>query len=393
MIIIKKPEIQIEEASAIISSIFLIEGKENRLWYKLPASLKNYLVTENVDAFLVGLLFLGLKTGNNIKLESPVSARLYYTLNHYLIPALCLANPKFQKINIFAEELNEKDLNLEKIAGTGLSCGIDSFATYFDHINEKGAYKIKYFTFFNVGSHGDLGGEKARRVYSERLQNVLEFAKNEEKEVITVDSNISEILGLNFQQTNTLRSISCILNLQKLFKHYYYASSYRFEHFKLDPKDTSYYDILNLHLLSTESITFFSTAANFTRIEKTELISNFEGTYNYLDVCVDLNKDPGEKNCTECDKCLRTALTLELYGKLHLYNKVFDIEKFHINKDQFIGKLLASKEKNIFNKDLWNLLKKRRLIHLIHYIEYIVLKYNSTKNAFKKFIKRQLKRY
>jgi hypothetical protein len=391
MIIVKKPEIQIEEDSAIIFSIFLIDGKEDRLWYKLPASFKNYLVTENVDAFLVGLLFLGLKTGNNIKLESPVSARLYYTLNHYLIPALCLANPKFQKISIFAEELNDKDLNTGKIAGTGLSCGVDSFATYYDHINEKGAYEIKYFTFFNVGSHGDLGGDKARKIFKERLKSVKEFSIKTGKKVIAIDSNLSEILGLNFQQTHTIRSFSCILNLQKLFKNYYYASTYRFDYFNLGIKDSSYYDILNVGMLSTESTNFFSSVANLTRIEKTALISNYKDTYRHLDVCTNPNENA--QNCSICDKCLRTELTLELLGKLNLYDKVFDIKKYYIHKSKFIGKVLATKEENVFNKDLWNLLKKKNQIHFIHQIECLNFKYKSQKKDFKKFIKKQLKRY
>ncbi|RKS45143.1 hypothetical protein BC962_2819 [Gillisia mitskevichiae] len=392
MIVINSPEITAQDEFTVISSLIEIDGKEERLWYKFPQKFQQFLVTENLDAFLVGILVLGLKTGNNIKLESPVSARLYYTLNHYLIPALCLANPKFQKINIFAEVLNESDLNFGKLAGTGLSCGVDSFATYYDHLTEKGSYRIQFFTFLNAGSHGDLGGENPRMVYQKKLLQIKKFGKEENLEVISIDTNLSEILNINFQSTHTLRNFSCILNLQKLFKNYYYASPNRFDEFSLNSIDSGDYDLLNVSMLSTESINFFSSAANLTRTERTNLITNYSQTYKYLDVCTNSSIQNNWGNCSECEKCLRTELTLELLGKLHLYDKVFNIKKYYKNKNRFIGKVLATKEENVFNKDLWNLLKEKNQIHFIHYIECISFKFKSHKKEFKKFIKKKSKR-
>src|SRR5690606_13191059 len=122
--IIHTPQIETEGTFVIISAEIETNGVIEKLWYKFPEEYKKFLVTENVDAFLVGLLFLALKSGNDISLKAPVSARLLYTLRHYLIPALTLANPEFHKIKIFAEQLNYDDLNTGKIAGSGMSCGI-----------------------------------------------------------------------------------------------------------------------------------------------------------------------------------------------------------------------------------------------------------------------------
>ena len=166
MIVINNPQIETKEEEVLLYSDIEFNSGTERLWYKLPLKFQEYLVIENADAFVVGLLFLALKKGEDIELKTPISARLHYTLTHYLIPALCLANPKLHKIRIIAKQVNASNLNKEKVAGCGLSCGVDSFATYYQHIDETGPFKIEYFTFLNAGSLGDFGGENTQNTFS-----------------------------------------------------------------------------------------------------------------------------------------------------------------------------------------------------------------------------------
>src|SRR5690606_756799 len=114
--------------------------------------------------------------------------------------------------------------------------------------------------------------------------------------------------------------------------NYYYSSAYRFDHFKFNARDTSDYDTLILKMLSTESTTFFASAAQFTRVERTEKISAFTTTYKYLDVCTDPPVDSLYINCSQCFKCMRTQLTLELIGRLEEYNKVFNLKIYYKEK-------------------------------------------------------------
>lgn len=361
MIIIEKPVLKIIDGEVLCSFRFEYEGVTRDLWYKLPAKFKKFIVTENLDTALVGLLFLGLKTGTDIKLNGPVSARLYYTLKHYLINALCLANPSFKSLDIYADSFSNKNLNLTGEAATGLSCGIDSFATYFDHEKEIESFRIKYFTFFNVGSNGDFGGENAKKLFKKRARRVKEFAEMERIELINVDSNLSEILKLNFQETHTMRSISCVLLLQKLFKYYYYASSLRFDRFKLDQKRIAEYDLLSLQMLSTESTILFSSVSQMTRIERIQFIANKPETYNYLDVCTHAFNTFYKVNCSRCPKCIRTMLTLDILGFLDKYDKVFDVSHFKRNRSQYLGKLLFMDNKETLDFELIQFIKKRNI--------------------------------
>ena len=73
---------------------------------------------------------------------------------------------------------------------------------------------------------------------------VKPYVKSASKKLITIDSNLSELLMMNHQQIHTIRDVSCILNLQKLFFYYYYAAAHRFDYFEISDKDMEYYDIL-----------------------------------------------------------------------------------------------------------------------------------------------------
>jgi len=392
MIVIYPAKLKIEGDSAIISAEFESQGRTKELWYKVPAEYENYLVTERLDAFLVGLLFLGLKTGQDVKIFGTISKRLYYNLTHYLIPALCLSDSNFKEFKVMPSSFDGTNLNLANVAGTGLSCGIDSFATYYDHILEKESFAINYFTFFNVGSHGDFGGDMSRELFQTRLKSVENFAKGEGKEVLTVDSNLSELLQMNFQKTHSLRSISCVLLFQKLFKNYYYASAYRLDHFSLNSKDTSDFDIFNLNMLSTESTNLYSAVAQFTRVERTLEVAKHPETYNFLDVCIHPWMNNDSLNCSSCYKCLRTQLTLDIAGKLNNYRNVFNLDKYYELRNKYIGELLIKTNKSDLDKELIAFLKKSD-IHL-PYINYYSIKYwkKNKIDIFKKIIKKKLNR-
>lgn len=237
------------------------------------------------------------------------------------------------------------------------------FCTYFDHEDEVCPYLIEYFTFFNVGSHGDNGGDKARKIFNERFNNISRFAEKVNREVITVDSNLSEILKMKFQETYNLRTISCALLLQKLFKNYYYSSGTRFDHFAFNNKEIADLDMLIIPNLSTESTSFFVSALKYSRIERTKLISEFSQTFDHLDVCTHPYRERRDEiNCSECYKCQRTMLTLEILGKLDFYEKVFDIDKFRKNKKKYIGWLLSKKKKLTLDRELIRVIKEMNRI-------------------------------
>ncbi|MCL6572370.1 MAG: hypothetical protein K6T88_11905 [Bacillus sp. (in: Bacteria)] len=348
---IHTPEIVKTKTGVRLQSLFRVDEKEDYLWYEVDEKYGQYLTIERTDAFLVGLFLLALKKGNDIEVLGPVSERLYYKLNKYLFHLTAEIRGDQKEIKIYCDKVVAEFLPNEGAVGTGLSCGIDSFSTIYNHLVEDcpDDYKITHFTFFNVGSNGSLGGEKARNLFRKRTDLVKPCANELGKELITVDSNISEILELGFYETHTYRNLSACLALQKLFKIYYYSSSYALKYFELKPESCGHYDIFNMSMLSTENISFFSSCPHHTRVDKTRMVSNYEPAYKYLNVCI-----VNGENCGGCEKCVRTLLTLEVLGKLNEFSSAFNLDNYYKKRDNYLAKILAFHNSNDYMKEIYD---------------------------------------
>ena len=203
-----------------------------------------------------------------------------------------------------------------------------------------GGLKISYLTYFNAGSHGDFGGDMARKTFNQRFLRVSQFAQEIGLKIIKVDTNLSEILRMKFVSTHTIRNLSCVLHLQKLFQYYYYSSALRFDNFLITRQAMARYDLLVLECISTESVKFYSTLSDKTREERTAIISSYDKSFHYLDVCVNPKSAQEKVNCSVCDKCLRTQLTLDVIGELKNFDQVFDLDLYYKHKDKYIGRIL-----------------------------------------------------
>jgi len=366
---------------------FESNGVKDTLWYEFDAKWEEYLVIEQSDAFVVGLILLALKNNEDIYIEGTISRRLFYGLTNYVIPALDDAKLFDTKINLHSKQLSSLHFQLSNKNATGISCGIDSLSTYINNESLGESLNIDILTFFNVGSNGDFGGTNARKLFNYRVQEVNKFCEFVDKELLTVDSNLSELLKLNFAATATIRNISVVLCLQKLFSNYYYASGVKYDSFLLSSDFMGYYDLLVLHGLSTESTHVYSSMTHLTREERTELVGiNHNLTSPFLDVCVSPKENL--KNCSKCYKCMITQLTLDVNGMLNDFNKVFDLEIYDKNRDKFLGQILLLKNSSRVYKNLYDYMNSKGFsFNFSHYLLSFVLYYKSKKKTFKKMIK------
>ena len=280
--------------------------------------------------------------------------------------------------------------------GASISCGVDSFYTLLKHQNQKDEkYNITHLTFFNAGSNGEYGGEKARDLFNKRVEYVGKFCEENNYNLITIDTNINEFLMMNHEKTHTFRTLGCVLALQKLFSKYYFASGLPFDGSHIDESDTAFYDILNVQCFSNENISFYCSGIETTRLEKIKYISNFKETYNWLNVCV-----IDESNCGKCEKCIRTMTALDSIGSLERYSNVFDIDEFYKNKSKYMVNILEynrEKLKHNLYQEIIDEYKKsnNNPFTLLIYIRSLRITKQKLKNLvpqkLKKVIKRKLK--
>ncbi|MES2236923.1 MAG: hypothetical protein V4500_04100 [Pseudomonadota bacterium] len=90
-------------------------------------------------------------------------------------------------------------------------------------------------------------------------------------------------------------------------------------------------------LFSTSLLQFVHDGASFTRVEKTDVVAKFPVAQSALHVCF----AQGDSNCSRCDKCYRTMMTLDLLGYRGHASGLFDWSAYRV---QSIRKLFIMSE-------------------------------------------------
>lgn len=333
-LIIGRPYITETEGKARLCSMITGAEAPYEMWFEVDTPYKPYLCTERADAFVLALLFYCLKHGCNLRSETAVSKQLYYKLTFEYIPTLGNHTEAFQPFQILAPVTSEK-LSCAGAVGTGASGGVDSFFSILKHHNmapEMADYELTHLTFFNTGSHGDFGGEEARKLFVERQKRAQQLADALKLPLVSVDTNLSEFIQMPFLPTASIRNLSAVLALQKLFARYYFSSGEPVFCFRLDATENDNYDLLNTYAVSTENTTVHNSGLAETRLEKIRYIAQFPITYRYLNICI-----TGDENCGKCDKCVRTMNALYAIDQLDHYSEVFDLEDYYSHLAERLG--------------------------------------------------------
>ena len=123
------------------------------LWYEVDESNADSLCPERADAFVVACLYYAMVTGEDIQCKVPVTERLLYQLNEYIVPSLCQPTNEYKRIHVMAEPVRQIT-PLAHYVGSGVSCGVDSFSSIVMNMKESvpQSYRLTHLTLFNTGS-------------------------------------------------------------------------------------------------------------------------------------------------------------------------------------------------------------------------------------------------
>lgn len=77
---------------------FTCQEKAEVLWYRFPREYKPFLTHEKLDGFVVGLLLLAMKTGEDMELEGAISEKLLYNLTNYYMAVVEQQIPSLRRV-------------------------------------------------------------------------------------------------------------------------------------------------------------------------------------------------------------------------------------------------------------------------------------------------------
>ena len=338
--IIEKPYIDIRENETylIANIIDEVNNLEKEIFFKVSNEYGEYLSFEIADCFLTAMLLPAMFTNQNIKINAPISSMLLYQLENNIIYTLSKVF-EIKEIKIHPENTITTNFTPHANA-TGFSGGIDSFVSAFQLLEGvPDELKLTHLTLFNVGSYGN-DFEETEKVFTEDLRRAKKFAESFNLPLISISSNLNEFYQnknfriYNFSPRSTMCLASAILSMQKLFKNYFIASTGTIEKIRLYKSDQYLYEWLLTHFISNSSTQIHISNGNLNRVEKTKILTQKAYARENLYVCAadiynakhntNFKKDTAP-NCSECIKCQRTLLILDILGEIENFSKVFDL--------------------------------------------------------------------
>jgi hypothetical protein len=297
--------------------IYVAVGKEDR----------DFLVND-FSPFLAPVLMVALHKGEDVYIDGSVSKRLLENVTK-IMDLLIGWGWSERRIRITAKEIKEDEYK-GKGVGVFFSGGVDSFTTFLKRKNGKNP--VDTFIFVK-GFDVKVDDYELNKIIVSKLRGV---ARLEKVRLVVVETNVRELLDprLEWDYSHGAAMAMVALALRKRLKRVFFSGGMEIEairpygiHYEFDP------------LWSTETLRFFHEGKHERRIDKVHMyIAKSPTALRTLRVCW---KNPfGKYNCGECEKCIRTMLSLYtagVLGKCSTFPRKIDprvVRKIFLEKNQ-----------------------------------------------------------
>lgn len=310
------------------------------LWFEVEAEFAG-LLSDRADHVALGLLMPAMKARRDLHVGGTVTDVLLHQINTDLQPLLVAIHGDCAPIHVTADATAPADERRPGV-GVGFSGGVDSLAavrTYFLAEEVPDDLRVTHLLNYNVGSHGPDG----QSLWQARCRPLSAAAEAWGLPLVRVDSNLdAHYPRLGFMESVSMRNAAAAHALAGGLGRVHLGSAKSFAHAGTGLHgDIAAADTMLLPLTTTAAMTVSSANSGMSRVEKTlGLVGRPEAVF--LDVCTSFNWE-GPRNCGQCDKCMRTMLTLEIAGHLSEFTaRVFPEQPYREHRDDYIVRMLAA---------------------------------------------------
>jgi hypothetical protein len=271
--------------------------------FMVPRRFADFVVAD-ASPFAAALLLPSMKLGENLVIQGRISARLHAGMTE-MIRTVAGWDVGLKLIRVIADEL-VPDPVAPGVTGVFFSGGVDSFYTYLRH--KGGPQPITHLMLVKGYDIDRRNG----RLWEATVHNIEQIAKEEQVTLIEIDSNLRSLTDpiLSWTYSHGGGLAGAAMCLRRGISRMYIASSADAEH---QARRGSHLTIDQLW--STEALSFVHDGWEASRMDKIDRqIARSPLALKYLRVCY-ANKN-GSYNCGECEKCLRTMVSLQAAGVL-----------------------------------------------------------------------------
>lgn len=261
MLHIGTPYIQQNKEQSRLCADISMNGRGATLWFGVVPEQGKYLCVERSDAFVMALLPAAMRNGWDVCCEGPMSERLHYQLEEYLIPILSSEMEPYQPVALRAPLADGRVTNKH---GVGTAFSADENARYC--VMTHGAdstYPLTHLAVFRTD-------ESDVCAFSDACHQAQAVAQKMGWEPVFLDTNLHEVLSEPVAAVASFRILACAMALQGLFSVYLHTSGLDSAHFSFDAQHSAAYDLLTVHCAQTESLTVFRSGCEVTWDKKSE---------------------------------------------------------------------------------------------------------------------------
>jgi hypothetical protein len=274
------------------------------LSFAVPAKFADF-VFPDASPFAAALLLPAMKLGEDLVIRGSVSASLHAGLTE-IIRIVSGWNIGLKPIEVTVDELVPDPVTSAPV-GSFFTGGVDSFYTYLQHKHDQDP--ITYLMLakgYDIDRHND-------QLWDAITRRFAQIAKEEQATLIEIESNVRSltdpILSWTYCHGGCLAAAA--LCLRKGISRMYIASSADAEHQALRGSHLTID-----HLWSTEALSFVHDGWEASRMDKIDWqIAHSPLALKHLRVCYN-NGKKSTYNCGNCEKCLRTMVSLYAAGVL-----------------------------------------------------------------------------
>jgi hypothetical protein len=302
-------EATVEVNGEITINIILEVPNQDRtqLWYRVPSQYSSF-ITPSCDPFVVGSILWLMKQATPLLVHGQVSPSLLRNLEEFQAAWSAWRPQQYYPIKITAEVEQE----LKKTASSdqaivAFSGGVDSCFTTFRHRNNHcGRWQRNLQTGLKM-VHSFDAPFKEHQNYDQAVEKCKAILISLGMDLIPVKTNFRQ-LPLQWEDAFGTGIASCLMLLEAGYETGLIASSFPYRALSFPYGSNPVSD----PFLSSESFQIIHDGAAFSRIEKIREISDWSEALQNLIVCwKSSNKD---RNCGQCEKCVRTILIFRILG-------------------------------------------------------------------------------
>ncbi len=106
---------------------------EKTIYFEIDKEHGDMLADDSYDAFVLVPLFIAMFHKQDLHIRGNISKKLYQNVIWYVRKIFCDYSPDLSNVNFTVDGFTEPTKEHGKIIGTGISCGVDSLSTIYDH--------------------------------------------------------------------------------------------------------------------------------------------------------------------------------------------------------------------------------------------------------------------